>query len=91
MVAVMLMSGRRRSAVVHLVGVRQAIGRGGPVAEGEHGRRRHEAQRREGRERDRKPEAQAGVSAVSMILSVRSPKEKPKAMKGARQASLPRL
>ena len=62
MIAVMMLhaSSAGDLAMANHVGMRHAVGRGLAVTECEHGRRRHEAKRGEGREQNRKPEVDPG-------------------------------
>ena len=60
MISVRLRVMRVRIAVVHHVGMGKAVDRVIAVSESKHGRWRHEAKRGEGREQDRKPEAEPG-------------------------------
>ena len=74
MIAVMLHAGGGGDlAVIHHVGMRHAIGRRRAMTEGEHGRRRHEAKRREGRKHNRKPEAEPGSERGQHGFSIDPP------------------
>ena len=64
---------RVRIAVVHHVGVCQAVDCRRAVTEGKHRRRRQEAKRRKRREQNCEPEAQAGRERGQHGFSVNPP------------------